>query len=100
MEVYCNKCNKDFELNIKVKKYPGGVEETYFKCPHCKERYSSYFTDRNIRIKQGKVRNKYEQLSKCINMDDRTELLKGIQKMKADLKVDMDSLKLKMLGAQ
>lgn len=98
--VYCNKCKKDFEINIKTKKCLGGIEETYFKCPHCKERYTGFFTDKNIRIKQKRVRNESNKLSKCRDMGQRIVLLKEIDKMKQDLKVDMDKLKEKMLGTQ
>ena len=98
--IYCNKCKKDFEINIKTKKYPGGIEETYFKCPHCKERYTGFFTDKNIRIKQKKVRNISNELGKCRDMAQRIVLLKEIDKMKQDLKVNMDNLKEKMLGTQ
>lgn len=100
MEVYCNKCNKDFEINAKEKKHKDGIVELYFKCPYCKERYTSFFTDKNIRQKQKKVRNKYEQLGKCIDMKDRIALLKEIDSMKTDLKVDMDNLKEKMLNGK
>ncbi|AUM89178.1 transglycosylase [Clostridium botulinum] len=100
MEIYCDKCGKDFEMNIKVKKHHGGVEETYFKCPHCKEKHTSFFTDKSIRIKQTKVRNKTFQLNKCRDMGTRIEILKELDNMKQALKVDMDNLKKKMLGTQ
>lgn len=98
--VYCNKCKKEFEINIKTKKYTGGIEETYFKCPHCNKRYIGFFTDKNIRIKQKKVRNVSNELNECRDMAQRIVLLKEIDKMKQALKVDMDNLKEKMLGTQ
>lgn len=100
MEVYCNKCNKDFEINAKEKKYKDGIVELYFKCPHCKERYTSFFTDKNIRQKQKKVRKLYEQYGKQTDENKIIELLKEIDDLKVEIGNDMNKLKNRMLGTQ
>lgn len=82
--VVCDKCNKKFKIDAKIKKHSKGIEELYFRCPICKKRYSSYFTDSNIRKQQKIIRNTKDQ-----------EKMKELQ---AILKIDMDNLKNKMLG--
>ena len=44
--VNCNTCKKDFDMDIKVEKYKGGIEKVHFYCPHCNQEYISYFTDK------------------------------------------------------
>ncbi|EKS4344835.1 transglycosylase [Clostridium sporogenes] len=100
MEVYCNKCNKDFEIKAKEKKYADGIVELYFKCPYCKERYTSFFTDKNIRQKQKKVRKFYEQYGKETDEHKIIELLKQIDDLKVEIGNDMNKLKNRMLGTQ
>lgn len=96
METTCDKCHKDFMIEIKVKKYSGGIEEIYFVCPHCRQRYSSYFTDRNIRIKQKQIMKRRDNYQKCINNEDKIKILKEIDEIQQKLKEDMNSLKVRM----
>lgn len=84
--ITCDKCNKGFKLEPKVKKYSKDIQELYFRCPYCKKRYSSYFTDNNIRKQQIVIRNTKDK-----------EELKRLQNV---LKYDMDNLKAKMIGTQ
>ncbi|MBY6800133.1 transglycosylase [Clostridium botulinum] len=100
MKVYCDKCNKDFEINAKEKKYKDGIVELYFKCPHCQERYTSFFTNKSIRQKQKKVRNLYEQHGKEVDEYKIIELLKQIDDLKAEIGNDMNKLKNKMLKSK
>lgn len=48
--VYCNKCKHEFEVKVKTKHIENDVEEVFFNCPHCHERYTAYYT--NDKIKQ------------------------------------------------
>lgn len=82
--VVCDKCNKDFKLEPKVKKYSKGVEELYFRCPYCKKRYSSYFTDENIRKQQRIIRKTKDE--------------EELKRLKNLLKLDMDNLRDGMKG--
>lgn len=39
MEVICEECSKEFELEHKTEYLGAMITETYFKCPHCKTKY-------------------------------------------------------------
>lgn len=86
--IVCDKCNKGFNIDLKTRKLPLGVEEVYFKCPHCNEKYVSYYTDEGIRKKQREINKMYEEISKITDK---------INKVKAKTKVDMEDLKRKIL---
>lgn len=47
--VNCDNCKKQFKIDVKIKKYDKGVEKVHFYCPHCKQEYISYFTNKRIR---------------------------------------------------
>lgn len=90
-KVVCDKCNKEFKIVLKTRKLPLGVEEVYFKCTHCNEKYVSYYTDESIRKKQREINKMYEEIAKITDK---------INKTKAETKSDMEELKKKMLGTQ
>lgn len=48
--VYCNKCKHEFEVKVRTKHIEKDVEEIFFNCPNCHERYTSYYL--NDKIKQ------------------------------------------------
>lgn len=59
----CDKCGKDFILDMKTKTFPArGIEVLYFDCPHCKERNVAVVTDVLTRKQQEKIRNLNKQL--------------------------------------
>jgi hypothetical protein len=82
--IYCNECKYEFDIKPRVKHYSKGVEEVFFNCPHCHERYTSYFTNPKIRKQQRIIRSTKDQIL--------------IKKLQVILKKDMDNLKEKMLG--
>lgn len=47
MKVLCDECKKEFELEHKTKYLGAMITETYFKCPHCGEKYI-FRLDNNI----------------------------------------------------
>lgn len=87
--VNCDTCKKDFNLDVKITKYDGGVEKIHFYCPHCNQEYISYFTDPAIRKKQARIRVLYSKLGK-----------KKLKKMQDEILKDMQNLGVKMLGTQ
>lgn len=89
----CDSCDMEFELKVKIKKHSRLVEESYFKCPHCKERYSSYFTDEHIRSKQKQINKLWEQLRESSEEKQTADLAVRVENMKAEIKKDMVSLK-------
>lgn len=47
--VECDKCGKEFNIKVKVKKLGKGIEQSYFKCPKCKSKYEIAVTNSNTR---------------------------------------------------
>jgi uncharacterized protein YlaI len=87
----CNEgCEKTFNLDeLKEKKLKNGVIETYFKCPHCHKKYNCFYTDKEIRKLQAKLRSKWGKASR-----------REIEELHLKIKIKMDNLKGKMLGTQ
>lgn len=54
----CNKgCQKEFIVSeFKTEKLEGGIEKTFFTCPHCLFEYVSFYTNAEIRKLQEKIR--------------------------------------------
>lgn len=73
--VYCNECKENFKIKAKKKKYSKGIEEIYFICPHCKRRYTSYYTNPIIRMIQLDIREtrkeRYAALQEAAFKDDK-----------------------------
>lgn len=90
MEVYCDSCNKDFNIHMKVKRWSKGIEETYFICPNCKRRYTSYFTNVSIRKKQGNLRYLRDKQSIQVR-----ELVRGDRGKDVSLVIDEVSKRVK-----
>lgn len=99
-KVKCDSCNKEFEIKLQVKKHPGAVEETYFICPKCKERYVSYFTDKDIRAKQKQINKLWEEYRKAKTQEEVVRIADKIATLKAEIGENIDKLKRKMLGTQ
>lgn len=99
-KVVCDKCNKKFEIKLKTRKLPLGVEEVYFICSHCKEKYISYYTDESIREKQKKINEMWTKYRKLRNPVEIANMALEIGNFKKEIKTDMEELKRKMLGIQ
>ncbi|MHB9909245.1 hypothetical protein [Clostridium botulinum] len=93
MEVYCDKCKNDFEINIKTEKIKGDIERIYFICPHCGENYTSYYLNNRIRTKQEKAREFMSKIKTSINYTERVKYINKHKKLMNEIKNDMDELK-------
>lgn len=60
----CDKCGKPVPILLQERKHPGGIIESYIKCPHCKEEFISYVTDQWARREQDEVRKLHEKYMK------------------------------------
>lgn len=50
-------CGKEFRVvRPSVDYLSGGIEKTYFRCPHCQKVYVLFYTDGEIRKKQAAIR--------------------------------------------
>ncbi len=56
--VRCNECNEQFDIDVKTKKHPNEIIETYFTCSHCYHHYTSYVDNKRVR----KLRRKLDSL--------------------------------------
>lgn len=54
--VYCNKCEHEFNPNLRAWDINKDVEEIFFNCPSCHERYTAYYTNDKIKQLQGQLR--------------------------------------------
>ncbi|WP_051405043.1 hypothetical protein [Bacillus cihuensis] len=77
MNVTCDVCTKDFDVNLKEYEHPvsrikGYVIETYFRCPHCKKKYISFVTDKQARKVQQEI-NRFSKQKLKINFRNMTE---------------------------
>ena len=76
----CDKCNYITDIDFKVQNHSKGIQETYFICEHCLERYTCFVTDARVRDMQqslrtiGGRRNGRDQLHK--EMVKRMDMLK------------------------
>ena len=91
--VNCDKCKKDFPIKLKEKKHGQGITETYFSCPHCKEKYIAFVTDAEARKGQREMKALNLSLSKEKDPEKKNKLLNDIRQKKFKLKLHMDRLK-------
>lgn len=95
--IVCDICKKEFALKPITKKHIDGINEVYFKCPHCSEKYISYFTNKNIRIKQKNINKMWEIYRNTKTQEEVVEMVEKIDILKATIKAEMENLKKKML---
>lgn len=99
-KVNCDKCDKEFEIKLKVKKHINNIEEVCFKCPNCGEKYISCFTDKNIRLKQKKINKMWEEYKKALTQEEVIKMSEKITILKEEIKEDIGKLKENMLSNQ
>ncbi|AUN19059.1 transglycosylase [Clostridium botulinum] len=83
--VSCNKCNKDFEIEIKTKYYYK-LEIQYFICPHCGKKYTYAVIDNHIREKRKELNNIKEKIKQCTEDKQVNKLVKEQQKIIRSMK--------------
>lgn len=100
MLAVCNKgCNKQFELNdLKERKVKNDIIEVYFECPFCSKKYICCFTNRTVRLKQYRLNNLWAKYRAAETTEKQRSIFKSIEKLKVEIKNDMNALKIKVLG--
>lgn len=99
--VTCDNCNQDFKMDIKEEEVKDNIFKVYFTCPHCSKEYISYYTNVLIKIKQKKIRDIVEKQKESRGKQDinrSNKLYKQYQKLKKEIKKDMDNLKKRIEG--
>ena len=82
MKVTCDSCTKVFNVKLKEKNRSYGIIETYFTCKHCKKRYTSFVTDRDVRRWQ-------REIKQPMTADERSRVFNMIKRTMAMLKADV-----------
>ena len=89
----CNAgCNQTFEITSMLTISLGrGIEKTYFKCSHCDYEYVAFYTDREIRSLQEKMRELHKQFAEPFCNHDK--VAKRESELKLLIKKKMDELR-------
>ncbi|WP_054637175.1 hypothetical protein [Thalassobacillus sp. C254] len=82
--VSCDKCNQEFQIKPKTFKKKG-IEETYFNCPECKEKYGVIVTDKTIRRKQKAIKELQIKIDKQKDPEIKKRLFSQFQKDKKEI---------------
>lgn len=95
-KVYCDKCNRGFEIRLKIQKINDDIERAYFVCPKCKTEYEGFFyiNDR-IKALQRRVRDlqdEYEEL-RGRQLRKNYNRLREIMELQNSIGKEMDILK-------
>lgn len=78
MKIICDECGYEFKLKkLKTQKLENNIQRNYFVCPECKEEYTAYYTDYEVRLNQ-------QELSK---MATKIKKLKGESYLKMHEKI-------------
>lgn len=54
--IYCDKCKHEFGPKVRTRYIQDDVEEVFFNCPSCHERYTAYYLNDKIRGLQGRLK--------------------------------------------
>lgn len=91
--VTCNSCNKDFCINVELRRLDSDVEQTYFGCPHCQQEFTVIYTNSDIRKIQFNLKRELDRLSKTKSLAARERVDERIRQFKDDLKQSVDELR-------
>ncbi|QUH20655.1 hypothetical protein [Alkaliphilus sp. B6464] len=94
---FCDRCTKEFIIEIQVQKLENNIEKFYFTCPHCDTQYTSYYSSILIKRKQEKMRilqDKYNNI-RSRDIKQAQKLIKQIEKLKKEIDKDIKALKRK-----
>ena len=54
--VTCNECKHKFKVNVRTRQCSIDVQEVFFNCPNCNERYTAYYLNDRIKHLQMKLK--------------------------------------------
>jgi len=94
--IHCDVCDEQIVIKPQLKKHGDGVQETYFNCPHCDERYTAYVTNAEIRKRQREIKRLGELLHKITDKVKYQKAFEKYQNRKAELEPMMNVLKYKI----
>ncbi|MGM8213557.1 hypothetical protein ACLIBH_12340 [Virgibacillus sp. W0430] len=96
-KVICNKCcQQEFkltELNTNlVEQLSNDIEHYYIECPNCKQQYTSYYLDDDLKVMQQEIRRLQKRLPvlKVKQKNKLTKLKRKILFMQNQLKMKVE----------
>lgn len=98
--VTCDKCSKDFKIELKEEEVKDRISKVYFNCPHCNKEYISYYTSVLIKLKQDKIKKIQEEYNKIIKIDKErgVKIFKQYQGLKREIIREMNKLEKRIEG--
>lgn len=95
-QINCDKCEKDFDIKVKIEPVINDVKRVFFVCPHCDSKYVAYYIDAQIEKQQNEIRIIQNKISECkIGSKKHEKLCDEFKKLKKDIGLNMEKLKLK-----
>ncbi|PER82297.1 hypothetical protein [Bacillus cereus] len=64
MQIYCSKCNKDYDMQPQVAHISNRIEKRYFMCPHCDHEHVAAYVNDQIRKHQVDISKCQERINK------------------------------------
>ncbi|MFA1819017.1 hypothetical protein ACDX78_02235 [Virgibacillus oceani] len=96
MQVECDDCFSQFEMDLKTKVLKNQIHKHYFTCPDCNTEYVSYYTDAKLRRDINRNMKKRKQYAQSKTVEESRQLLARIKMNDKLLNRDKDALKEKM----
>lgn len=98
-KTHCDKCGKSFRIKPKTRTVKINIKETYFRCPHCKEKYIAFVMDgacrklqREIKkLQQSKIASASSYTDKKITEDEYIKAIDAIENKIKQLQVELES---------
>lgn len=92
-------CGKEFVISqFRNEELGGGIEHTFFSCPHCQKVYTAFYTDEEIRELQAKQRKVREKIG--LPRYDQQAVQKQLVKLQNQIKAKMDELRRRLEGVK
>lgn len=84
-------CKKTFMINkFRTKKVNKGLEETYFRCPHCKHEYVAYYSSTETKQLQKEMRQLHVKMRGKAGTYEGKVLIHEETQLKEKIKQSMD----------
>ena len=80
--IYCDQCHKDTDTIVKKEWHSRGIQEYYFKCMHCKYKYTISVTNKRARTLQKKM----QKLNMRYSNDNKTKTQQELDTIMTRLK--------------
>jgi transcriptional regulator NrdR family protein len=95
MNVNCDYCHNEFQISLNKVAVQKDIERNYFTCPHCKNDFTSFYTNKSIRGKQIKSQKLWEKFHTTKTINKKENIQKQVEKLKEEIRVEIEELKVK-----